>query len=125
MAFYLFLGSLIPRTDFSQLLHLADLAEHYQTHAEAAEVKGEEFSLHDFLCIHYFHPEKHEHEDESAHEQLPCHCFPTVSSLVLAMSDTRVSTPRILENSQEDAHTYLNRFHLSGNPAILEHPPAV
>ena len=71
LAFYLLLGSFIPRTDFSQLLKLKDLQEHYQLHQLEAKLAGIEFTLQEFLYDHFIQPDGHEHEGEEDHESLP------------------------------------------------------
>lgn len=68
---YFFLGSMIPYTDFSQLLLLADTAEHYLEHKERAEISGEEFCPVEFIIEHYF--EKN-HSEEN-HDNLPLHNY--------------------------------------------------
>lgn len=65
MAFYFMFGSLLPRTDFSQLWQLDELVEHYQMHkAEARPLM--------FLWAHLTNPDGHEHPGHSdEHQQLP------------------------------------------------------
>ena len=71
LAFYLLLGSFLPRTDFSQLLKLKDLQEHYQLHQLEAKLAGVAFTLQEFLYDHFIQPDGHDHEGENDHEGLP------------------------------------------------------
>lgn len=80
LAIYMLIGSLIPKTDFSQLLHLKDMMEHYTLHQEEATVAGNAFGLIDFIYIHFINPDAHELDDhEKNHdEQLPFQIFNTL-----------------------------------------------
>jgi hypothetical protein len=73
LAFYLLIGSLLPGNDFSQLLRLENLFEHYGQHqAEARErhEAGESFLA--FCWSHLNTPNGHDHHDGGAsHQGLP------------------------------------------------------
>ena len=70
MAFYLGLGSLLPRADFSQFLRLRALVEHYNCHLTEYDLAAGVASFRQFLNDHYTSPDKHRHPDGS-HHQLP------------------------------------------------------
>ncbi len=70
MAFYLGLGSLLPRTDFSQFLRLRALVEHYNCHLGEYDLAAGTASFWQFLTDHYTSPDGHRHPDGS-HHQLP------------------------------------------------------
>ena len=88
LAIYLLLGSFIPRTDFSQLLKLKDLQEHYQLHQLEARLAGVDFTIHEFLYDHFVQPDGHEHEGEDDHEGLPMYSCP--SSVLMAFANMDV-----------------------------------
>ncbi|MEE9372020.1 MAG: hypothetical protein V3V00_03110 [Saprospiraceae bacterium] len=75
---YFFFGSLIPHTDFSQLLNTADFLEHYQEHKEKAIAGDLDFCIVEFIIGHYFDID-HEEED---HENLPFHNFNSSIELI-------------------------------------------
>jgi len=66
------LGSFIPRTDFSQLVYLGDLKDHYLEHKVAAEQQNLSITFFDFLCQHFIDSNHHgEVDHEEDHHQLP------------------------------------------------------
>ncbi|TNE62277.1 MAG: hypothetical protein EP344_05195 [Bacteroidetes bacterium] len=69
---YMFVGSLFPRTDFSQLEKLPNLFSHYQKHVQEAEQGGLTTSFGAFLWQHFVTPNQHRHADDS-HQDLPFH----------------------------------------------------
>ncbi len=79
LATYFLLGSLLPRTDFSQLTKVADLLGHYQEHQLEAE---EALSFLDFLCMHFIHPDHHE-ETGHDHQNLPLKSIPAAIDLMI------------------------------------------
>ena len=122
MAFYLLMGSLIPRTDFRLLLHLADLAEHYELHQKEAATLGEETSLSEFFCIHFIHPDGHEHE--SSDEPLPCQSATFNAPVVLAAPQINTSSTSEIELPLSGSPSYLDQFHSDGYVLVIDHPPA-
>lgn len=65
LAAYFGFGSLLPRSDFSQLWKLDDLISHYQLH------EGQE-GIAAFLWEHLTNPNGHEHSDQGTeHQGLP------------------------------------------------------
>ncbi|GEM_PF-1381602 len=73
MAGWMLIGSLFPRTDFSQLLRLRSLVDHYQLHQIEAQEGGRAYGWADFLWQHFWDCDSHQHPDQSAHDELPCH----------------------------------------------------
>jgi hypothetical protein len=79
LALYFALGSLLPRSDFSQLWKLDDLLSHYQMH------QGEQH-FGSFIWEHLTDPNGHEHSDNGTeHQHLPLQSLGDgLSHLVLA-----------------------------------------
>lgn len=71
LAVYMFLGSLFPRTDFSQLPRLVFAFQHFNTHLQEERASGEFESLWDFAVKHFFNPTQHAPGHEKEHSQLP------------------------------------------------------
>jgi hypothetical protein len=71
---YFLLGSLIPGTNFSDLIHIPDMVDHYVLHVEEAALLDEDYSLLKFINDHFINPDEHKqsgHEHE--HQNLPLH----------------------------------------------------
>ncbi len=122
MAGYLFLGSLFPGTDFSQLARVVHVEHHYQTHLLEAGLTSSEFSFWAFLKMHYLAPDEHQGEHESDHQQLP---YQSVSSPVLLLI-----TPHTLLSLPAPPHpaalrpAFANRLHLRGFTRSVFIPPS-
>jgi hypothetical protein len=69
LAFYFLLGSLFPGTDFSQLIRLAHLLEHFELHQQHAAQRDQSLSLAAFLLDHFWNPDRHEPGDAGHHHQ--------------------------------------------------------
>lgn len=74
-------GALIPKTDFNQFSKLPDLLDHYQLHAVEAQENGDDFSVLDFIYLHYISPDDHTHGEPFDHSKLP---FKSINAIVLA-----------------------------------------
>lgn len=74
------MGSLIPYSDFSQILKLQELYEHYKLHEAEAKLLNEDISLTEFWIEHFILDIDHEHQ-ESDHEDLPFKHFSTHTAL--------------------------------------------
>ena len=71
-SFYFLLGSLIPGTNFSDLIHIPDLVNHYALHMEEAALLNEDYSLLRFINDHFINPDKHtQGEHDQDHQDLP------------------------------------------------------
>lgn len=123
LAFYLLLGSCIPRSDYSQLGHLADLRAHFLEHQAEAIEAGETISFFDFLYIHFIDTNQHtdtNHEED--HQQLPLQSFNSVVSFILsadAFLDCKLST-----STPSFTVAYQNLFYLSGFLKNNMRPPS-
>ena len=65
------LGGLIPLGDYSQLMKMPDLMEHYRLHQAEASASGEKSTFFQFIDEHYFSPRNHQHQGENDHPDLP------------------------------------------------------
>lgn len=123
LAFYIFLGSLLPGTDYGQFLHIGDLVKHVQVHRIEAAQLGQAFSWKQFVYDHFINPDHHEHSDQKDNHELPFHVIHgTVLAWVGEALDltTNIELPRFY-----DEKPYLNPFHLNGFQRSLKHPPAM
>ena len=71
LIFYFFIGACIPKNDFSQLLNIYDLVEHFEEHQQEALAVGEAISFSEFLLLHFFETEQHQHDSDNSHDNLP------------------------------------------------------
>ena len=73
-SFYFLFGSLIPGTNFSDLVHIPDLLDHYQLHVEESAKLCEAYTLVRFINDHFINPDKHTQKDhDQDHKNLPLH----------------------------------------------------
>ena len=86
------LGSFLPQSDFSQLLKVSKLMEHYDFHLEQAAAEGQDFSFGEYLWIHFVQPDNHEHEDDS-HQDLPLQTFSGSTSIEIVATDFTLNLP--------------------------------
>ena len=122
LAFYLLLCSFIPRTDFSQLLRLKDLQEHYQLHCQEAELAGKEVCLQEFLYDHFIEHNNHEHEgDGCSHEGLPMHSCSVSVLMAFAKMDETNGVYEITKTSSKPS--FKNEFHPSIFLSVIDQPP--
>lgn len=116
------IGSFIPKTDFSQLLHVADMLEHYQLHKNEAVAQGQDFCIVDFIKAHVLPSEEHDHDDTEDHENVPCQS-PHVSVLLFSMDakfdNSDISFPTVLNEL-----SFQNNFYLTGFIKSLIQPPS-
>lgn len=124
LAFYMLVGGLLPRSDFSQLLHAQDLLNHYDLHVIEAVQEGKTFTVQDFLWVHFIQPDGHEHSsDHDAHHNLPGYSCNT-SFLMLALE-----LPIIQDYFKIKIADLPNFFHnslfLKGFLSTLFHPPCL
>jgi hypothetical protein len=117
------LGSLIPKTDFSQLVHLGKLRAHYQEHQLEAALQHQSFTFFDFVYIHFINPDEHtdaNHEEE--HQQLP---FQTITNAIVFIINHQV-IPKFATRSQILLQhiAYNNPFYLGGFLTNATQPPS-
>lgn len=116
------IGSLIPKTDFSQLLHVSDMVEHYQLHKNSAVAQGQDFCLVEFVKGHVLPSESHEHDESDDHENLPCQS-PHVSVLLFA-TDVKFDISDISFPTVLNEVSFQNNFYLTGFIKSLIQPPS-
>ena len=85
------LGALIPRSDFSQLTKVKELAEHYELHKSEALENGQTIKFIEFVFLHFVEGDDHDHED-SDHEDLPFKQFVSCISLFFATDTWSMTT---------------------------------
>lgn len=89
---YFSIGACIPNCDFSQLLKLGNLMEHYDEHQEEALAIGETISFSEFLYIHFIDGDEHQHENEDHHENLPLQNITSPITFYLAINLPSLNT---------------------------------
>lgn len=118
------IGSLIPRTDFSQLVYLGDLKEHYQAHRAEAALEGVSITLLEFLCQHFIDSNHHADVDhEEDHHKLPLQTLNNFVNLMVSNSDLPELT--FTTNRFLSTISYQSPFYLSGFLSNMVHPPAL
>ncbi len=118
----MFLGSLIPNSDFSQLKHIPDMIEHYEVHLEETAQLNIDFSLWEFLKIHFFTPNGHEHEEDDSHENCPFQTF--CSSLTFVFSTSNLFFSEEISPFTLEILSYENAFYLNGFVSTETQPPS-
>ena len=63
----------MPRMDFSQWIRVIESFEHFECHQSEWAEEGEDFTVLDFISIHFLNPEQH--GDDHDHEDLPLQQF--------------------------------------------------
>jgi len=118
------IGSFIPRTDFSQLVHLGELKEHYLEHQTEAALAGTSITLFAFLYQHFIDSNEHsdaDHEDD--HHELP---LQTINSFVnLMVTTTALPVFEFSTTTFLPTIAYQSPFYLSGFLSNMVHPPAL
>ena len=123
LAGYFLLGSLLPRTDFSQLWHLDDLRRHFQQHVAEAEAAGEVLSYRKFFYEHFINPDQHEQDHPAEHDALPLHSIS--SSVTFLCNNAGILDGHLPVNQLRTPVNYCNVFHLQGFCLTIPHPPSV
>jgi len=123
LTFYMLIGSLIPRTDFSQLVHLGDLKAHYLTHKAEAIANNQTLSFLEFCYIHFVDTSQHSEDNhESEHNQLPFQSLNTVVQLdILSPTELSLSHSFVVYTNDQ---AYTNPFYLTGFGATFPIPPS-
>lgn len=121
LAVYILFCGLIPKTDLRQLSHLPDLIAHYQLHQLEAKIYCLDFSLMDFLVIHFINADDHQHEENDGHQDLPFHSFHAASTFFLLSTNAAFSKARAPLNFVKIV--YQSSFHLKGFLRAVFHPP--
>lgn len=123
LACYLFVGSLIPNMDFSQLLHIPDHLEHFQIHQHEAEQLGDSFNLLDFLQLFTSSDHSLEHDHSNDHSNLPCHTLHT-SVLFFTIPVHNIVLHLTTVNATKEV-VYQNNLYLTGFIPSLIQPPSL
>ena len=106
LAVYLLLGSLFPRTDFSQLPRVAFAIQHLQQHLQEERASGEVRSVWEFAVKHFFNPQDHAPGHEQEHSQLPLQSVNSIAAFTLTSPSVfpkltlRVCTSIIIPQNQ-------------------------
>ncbi len=117
------IGSLIPRTDFSQLVYLGDLKEHYQEHKAEAAQRNQPITFFDFLYQHFIDSNQHSDVDhEEDHHQLPLQTMNGFTNFMVTNSFLLHFEWPI--NTFLPIISYQSRFYLTGFLSNMVHPPA-
>ncbi len=116
------LGGLFPRTDFSQLLHLRALADHYRLHQQEAAAMGQAFGPFDFLWLHFVEGDSHRHADSRQHEELPCHHV--CSCVHVFVQQLTATLPEVQEFAVVERSFRLPSFYLLDVVTDFFRPPA-
>lgn len=104
MLFYFTLGALLPKSDFSQLLKVNDLLEHYALHQQEAEAVGEVCVFTEFLYLHFVSNDDHQHDQQDEHEQLPLQSLS--SSILLCLIDVAVTAHCLVPHNTASLPAY-------------------
>ena len=122
LAFYMLLGSFIPRSDFSQLAHIGDLRAHYLQHQAEANLQNQSITFLEFLYIHFIDLTQHaEGDHEEHHEELPFQSINLGISFLL----TNMVLPVLveIEPTLSPSILYQSPFYLVGfYPSTLQPP---
>lgn len=123
MAFYMLVGSFFPRTDFSQLVKLANIMEHYGQHQADQRFGDAQLSLVQFLEIHFVTPDEHQQFPGHEHGDLPFH---TVNTLQHYTADTFPGLPRFEWVSTRIVHQFFYAaLSFSNFSDGIFHPPVM
>jgi len=69
----------MPKSDFSQLVHLPDLVSHFDLHQQEALSQGKAISFAQFIYLHFVEVDAHAHDDSSEHQNLPLNTLSSTS----------------------------------------------
>ena len=122
LAIYMFFGSLIPNSDFSQLAHIPDLIDHYELHLEETASLNIDFSFFEFLKIHFISPNDHQHEGTDGHKNCPFQSF--CSSLTFVFSISSINFSEVTPPFTSRKLFYENAFYLNGFVTTEIPPPS-
>lgn len=122
LASYMFIGSLIPNSDFSQLARIPDMVKHYELHQEEIANLDVEFSFWEFLIIHFISPNDHEHDGDDEHKNCPFQSF--CFSITFVFSNTSIFIPEIDVPLYSGNLFYENAFYLNGFVTTEIQPPS-
>ena len=121
---YFFIGACFPKGDFSQMLKISDLMEHYDLHKQQAQILGQSMTFPEFLYIHFVNVDEHEEDHHGTHDDLPFQQFNSGTNSFLI--DAKVWPGALLPalNSKEDIFGLI-QFRSSDFLSTLFRPPTV
>jgi hypothetical protein len=115
----IFLGSLVPKVNWSQSIKLSELVTHYYQHKRDAP---KDFNLWDFLVMHYSANSAHA---KTKHPSLPSFDMHGVSYLYIIPSFILFSsTASSAFVEKEDHFHWLNNYFFSVEKSLLNPPRA-
>lgn len=122
LAFYIFMGSLLPGFDYGQFLHIQDLLQHIQVHKLEVTQLKQPFSLSHFIYDHFIDPDHHQHSKETDHSEMPFH---TIHDTMVVWASS-ISQPEVTFSAVSifQPQHFLNPFHLTGFHRTLIEPPS-
>ena len=115
----IFLGSLVPKVNWSQSIKLPELITHYYQHKREAP---KDFNIWNFLVMHYSANSQHA---KTKHPSLPSFDINGVSYLYVIPSFISFSstiTSSFVE--KEDHFSWLNHYFFSADTTLLNPPRA-
>jgi hypothetical protein len=115
----IFLGSLVPKVNWSQSIKLPELITHYYQHKREAP---KDFNVWDFLVMHYSANSQHA---KTKHPSLPSFDINGVSYLYVIptfISFSTTTTSSFVE--KEDNFSWLNNYFFSAETSLLNPPRA-
>ncbi len=123
-ACYFLFGGLSPKKNLSQLQYLLETVEHFNCHQSEAASIGNRFTLLDFISLHLFSTEKHEHPEDHNHDQAPMQQS-SLNNLQVVINQVQG-----LHHCREFTSTYHTIGHLvcyKGNDFSkgIDHPPSI
>ena len=116
----MFIGSLIPRSDFSQLMHISDLVGHYETHQKLAKQQNVDFDFLDFVKAHFLSSDNHQHENS---EDQNHSCQSIQVSVLLSFPDNLNTFNDITFPSFTQKVIFSSEKYLSDFIEKIIHPP--
>ncbi len=124
LAIYFLLGSLTPKMDYQQLLHLACAVNHYAEHIEDAKEDGTTFTLADFLLDHYLDTENSVHNSDNEHQHP---CSHSHNHTIDYAEIDHFSTPFFMVETNRMAHHFNNLplLYSADFTSGLDEPPAL
>jgi len=121
LAFYIFLGGLIPNSDFSQLTRIPDMMKHYQLHQEEIADLNIKISFWEFIKIHFISPGDHEGND--GHQNCPFQSFCSSTTFIFSSLSVLFFETTVVVISGN--LSYENAFYLNGFITTEIHPPSL
>lgn len=117
---YFCIGAILPKGDFSQLVKINDLMEHYDLHQKEAWAVGKTVSLFDFFYLHFVEGGDDHHDNENQHESLP---FQNITSTTFQLIQLTYTTNTHQEIAQNNTINFRSKFYSEEAIFSIFHPP--